>query len=141
MELVEEIMNDVFRKIHIKGFPFDAVIHEFTEIDKGETPHDHPFSFTSHVLFGSYVETRYFINPDGSWCCKVFHRQEGDSFTVEADCIHKIIALPQGVCYTMIRPMQWNKEPGFYRFNDNGILYRQWNQDEFTPYKPALINE
>ena len=134
MQLVEEIMSDEFRKYHLKGLPFDAVLHEFVSIDKGDA-HDHPFNFRTHILYGSYVEMRYFINPDGSWYARSFHRKEGDSFIVGADCIHRIIELPEGACYTMIRPMEWNKQPCFYRFTDNGVLYRQWNESEFIPYK------
>jgi hypothetical protein len=79
----EEIMSDEFRKLHLMGLPFDAVIHEFVAVDKGD-PHCHPFSFRTHILYGSYVELRYFINPDGTWYGRSFHRKEGDSFIVNA---------------------------------------------------------
>lgn len=36
-----EKMNAVFTKHHLKGLPFDAVIHHFSEKDQHEHIHDH----------------------------------------------------------------------------------------------------
>ncbi len=124
-------MNAVFLKYHLKGLPFDAVIHHFSEKDQNEHIHDHPFSFTSHILKGSYVERIYEISADGSYTSSIHQREEGSSHYVSADTIHEIIDLPEGECFTLIRPQQWEKEAFFYKFED-GIAYRRrWNQRKF----------
>ena len=126
MEITEEKMSDVFTKYHLKGFPFDAVIHKFTEPDTGDA-HCHPFGFTTHILKGSYVERVYDL--DGMYY--EYKRKQGTSHFVEAATIHKIIDLPDGECWTIITPRAWEKEPCFWKF-ENGVAYkRQWNETEF----------
>lgn len=132
MEFNVEKMNDVFTKYHIKGLPFDAVIHHFSAKDKNEHIHDHPFGFTSHVLHGSYVERIYTLDSDNkTWYVKEVHRRKGESHFVPANLIHEIIDLPEGECYTLITPQPWEKEVCFYRFENGKIFRRKWNETEF----------
>jgi hypothetical protein len=127
----KEKMNAVFMKYHLKGLPFDAVIHHFSEKDKNEHIHDHPFSFTSHILKGSYVERIYEISEDGTYTSSIHRREEGSSHFVPASTIHEITELPEGECFTLIRPGQWEKETFFYRFEDGKAYRRKWNQRKF----------
>ncbi|MCD9856656.1 hypothetical protein LUD75_18175 [Epilithonimonas sp. JDS] len=131
IKIKREKMNAVFTKHHLRGLPFDAVIHHFSEKDQHEHIHDHPFSFTTHILKGSYIERIYEINEDGSYTATVHHREEGTTHLVSAHTIHEIIELPDGECFTLIRPNEKVKEPSFYRFEDGKVFKRQWNQRKF----------
>ncbi len=126
-----EKMNAVFTKHHLRGLPFDAVIHHFSAKDQNEHIHDHPFSFTTHILKGSYVERIYEIFEDGTYQSSVFHRKEGSSHFVSANTIHEIIEIPEGECFTLIRPNEKEKETCFYRFEEGKIFRRLWNQRKF----------
>lgn len=126
-------MNEVFTKHHLKGLPFDAVIHHFSEKDLNEHIHDHPFSFTTHILQGSYVERIYVIAEDGSYTTSEHHRKESTLHFVPANTIHEIIDLPEGECFTLIKPNGWEKETYFYRFEDGKAYRRKRNQRKFRP--------
>jgi len=134
MNLREEKMSDEFKKYHVENSRLKAVFHEFTAPDKGG-PHCHPFRFKSFVLQGSYVEKVYVINPNGLFVSFSIERKEGDSFYIEADHIHEIVSIPEGVCYTMIRPEKKVKESKFWKFEGNKIFHRQWNETEFKLYE------
>jgi len=126
MEIRNEKMSDEFEKHHIEGLPFSAVIHHFTAPDKAGA-HDHPFGFTTHILKGSYVERRY--SKEGRYVD--LHRKQGSSHNVDSTTIHEIIALPDGDCYTIITPGQWEREPGFWKFENGKAYFKQWNESEF----------
>lgn len=128
----KEQMSDEFTKYHLEGLPFNAVLHHIKE-DNGDY-HDHPFGFTTTVLYGSYKEEMYLKNPHGVWCSRFEWRHEGDTFFVDFDHIHKIVSTSKGGCYTIIRPLEFQQEPGFYKFKDGQAFYRQWNETEFKPY-------
>lgn len=127
----EERMSDEFLKTHVKGLPFDAVIHQFSAPDKGLLPHDHPYSFTSHVLHGGYVERVYLIDGGGGWRSELVHRPPGSVHFVLATHIHEIIELPKGDCHTLIIPGKKVRESRFWLFEENQIRSRAWNQEEF----------
>jgi len=111
--------------------PFDAVIHQFNEPDQGD-PHDHPFSFTTHILSGGYKEIIYTIHPNGKYSTEYVERKPGTSHKVKATDIHKIVSLPNGPCYTLILPSPWERKPGFWRFEYSGAKFRTWDQPEFN---------
>lgn len=127
-------MNNVFIKTHLLGMPFSAVIHRFKAVEEGDA-HDHPFAFTSTILYGGYTEQIFFLTDEGHWDTKIVERKPGDTFRVEATCIHKIIALPQGECYTIILPEVKVRETHFWRFNEQGVSCRLWNKRIFRPFK------
>ena len=131
----KEKMNEVFMKHHLRGLPFDAVIHHFSAKDNNEHIHDHPFSFTTHILKGSYVERIYEISDDGSFTSSVHHRKENSCHFVSASTIHEIIDLPEGECYTLILPGRPEKDTFFYRFEDGRAFVRKWNQRKFRPFE------
>lgn len=133
IRIKREKMNDVFTKHHLKGLPFDAVIHHFSAKDINEHIHDHPFSFTTHILKGSYVERIYKIAEDGTYSTSEHHREESTSHFVAADTIHEIIDLPDGECFTLIKPSRWEKEIYFYQFENGKAFKRKKNQRIFRP--------
>jgi hypothetical protein len=136
-----EQMNEIFTKYHLnqhgeQPWPFRPVIHHFKGPDVGN-PHDHPWSFTTFILAGGYVEEVYTIAEDGSWSMEVHHRRPGSSHHVQATHIHRIIELPEGECWTMVISGPNEREPHFWKFNDKGIYnrpwfrrtYRRWNRE------------
>lgn len=126
-----EQMSDIFTKYHLRNLPFNAVIHKFTEPDKGD-PHNHPFSFTTHILKGSYIERIWTPEYNGKWVFADFHRTEGTVQHVRAHRVHQIISLPDGDCYTLILPGKWERKSGFWRFDESGAKFREWDQPEFN---------
>lgn len=143
MSYTIEQMSAEFTKHHLNPdgaapWPFRPVLHHFTAPDKGG-PHDHPWGFTSFVLHGSYVEKVYTPQPDGTWTTEMIHRRAGTAHTVVATHIHELVYLPDGECWTMVLAQPWERESRFWRFDENGIASRAWNEAEFTPVekKPA----
>lgn len=138
----KEEMNNVFTK-HVADFEENdsrhIAIHHFTGL--APIPHDHPFGFRSTILKGSYIERVYHINPDGSFRTEDVHRQEGSSHYVPASCIHEIISLPDGDCWTLTVLEPHQREWRFWDFREDGIYSRQHNEEEFTPYKTIILQE
>lgn len=126
-----EIMSNEFTKYHIQGLPFPGSFHHFTGTDKAG-PHDHPFSFTTYILSGGYVERIYTVE-DGVWGSHTRERKPGTAHKVEAECIHEIIELPKGECWTLIIPGPHVRTTRYWRFNENGISFREWYEKDFTP--------
>ncbi len=84
-------MSDDFTKYLLKikdknGGLFQPVIHHFTDIDKGENPHDHPWGFTTHILKGSYIEKVYHI-VEGKWFTETIFREQGTAHKVITDLL------------------------------------------------------
>lgn len=136
-----EELNEIFTKYHLRGMPFDAVIHHIKEGDKGDF-HDHPFDFTTHILKGWYVEE---IASDrdarmyGQWfSTRTWNRNIDDTFHVKAETIHRITEVSREGCWTIIKPLQAARlKSGFWRPGpDNTVLYRPWDEPDFKPYKP-----
>jgi len=136
----EEKMSAEFTKWKILGLPFDAVLHHFTDSDKG-LPHDHPFGFHSKILFGGYTEMVYHLNPDGTWNSEMFVRRPHDSFFVAATHIHEIIVLPWGDCYTLVQPQEKTRESRFWNFDNDQAASRAWNEKEFKPYNKSTYEK
>ncbi|RYD50949.1 MAG: hypothetical protein EOP52_11100 [Sphingobacteriales bacterium] len=127
----QEKMRRGFEKFHIRGLPFNAVIHTFSVTDNGVI-HDHPFAFTTHILKGSYIERIYQgVDASGTVLFEEIKRETGSSHRVEASCIHELIALPDGDCWTIITPENWEREPGFWKFDQQGGWFRQHNKRKF----------
>ncbi|HXG85966.1 MAG TPA: hypothetical protein VNI84_18235 [Pyrinomonadaceae bacterium] len=130
LTISEEKMSGEFTKQHLKGLPFGAVIHHFTAQDTG-SPHDHPFSFTSHILSGGYIEKVFHVDEDGKWTSEWIDRKPGTVHTVEATHIHQITDLPEGECYTLIIPKEKVREPRFWKFDENGSQSRAWYEGDY----------
>lgn len=138
-----ERMSDELTKYHISNgedtpWPFTPVFHHFTGPDTGG-PHDHPFGFRVFVIAGGYKERMWVPNPmrNGTYMPVTLSRLPGDSFKVPADCIHEIVSLPWGECWTMILPEERVRETHFYMFDMFGnAKRRRWDEFEYKPFDP-----
>lgn len=119
-----EVMSDGFSKWHLRD---GLVLHRFTAPDDGE-PHDHPWAFTTQILSGGYVEEVYSLMPEGGWTMSLHYRWPGETHRVEAQTIHRIVSLPEGECWTLIRPEAWEQQPGFWRLRHGVAERRVWNE-------------
>ena len=111
-----EKMSDIFMKYHLGNLPFAAVIHEFKEAEPLDAlAHNHPFSFTTFIMHGWYVERIWYRqNPNTKWRYYDVKREEGRAYTVDASRIHQIIDMSKGGCYTMMIPQGEKTDWGFY---------------------------
>lgn len=131
MQIREEAMGPHMMKFHVEGLPFGAVFHRFTAPDSGD-PHDHPWSFRSVILSGNYVEEVFSLDGE---CVNTIVRKTGDGHHVPADRIHRIIALPEGECWTLIIPEPGPpRTSGFYRWEGGRMLHRFWHETEFSDW-------
>lgn len=129
-EFHHERMNDVFEKWHIVGLPFPAAFHHFTGPDEGDF-HDHPWGFTSHIIAGGYIEE--VMNPTAhGYYRSVIERAAGTVHRVEANHIHRIVALTAPECWTLVLPGHWERQPRFWREIDGFWRSRQWDEREFV---------
>ncbi|WP_267597206.1 hypothetical protein [Chryseobacterium sp. CY350] len=62
---------------------------------------------------------------------QIITEKEGTTHFVPAKTIHEILELPDGECFTLIKPYQKEKETFFYRFEDGKVFRRKWNQRKF----------
>ena len=133
-----EEMSPVFTKLHLEGLPFAAVLHRFSDIDRGD-PHDHPWPFRSTILSGGYVEQVY--HPKAG-LVETVERKPGDSFDIGAGHIHRIVDLPAGECWTLIQPLGLKEqEPGFYQFREDGVWQRRWNEPEWSRHGAGSVTQ
>lgn len=131
-----ERMSPAFDKWHVEGLPFPAVFHRFTAPDMGD-PHDHPWPFRTTILRGTYNEEVF--HPDGS--SYRLHHPEGSSFIIEGSHVHRITALEDGECWTLIQPLgPKEREPGFWRWIDGRAERRAWNGDWQPVTIPAALD-
>lgn len=126
---LHEAMGPHFDKWHINGLPFPLVLHRFTAPDHGD-PHDHPWGFRSVIERGSYVEEEF---DRFTGRAVVIKRCQGDSFFVPMMRIHRIVDLPQGECWTTIRPDVGGptQKSGFWRFEDGKVWHRHWDSPDW----------
>ena len=127
-DIRHEPMSPIFDKWHLGH---GLVLHRFAAPDTGP-PHDHPFSFISHVIRGGYVEAVY--ADDGS--CERVERKPGDQFLIGPNHIHRIVDLLNGECWTVIE-VQGEKihEPGFYEWRHGEMWSRRWFEEDFRPHR------
>lgn len=120
-----EQISDEFTKYILelrgKDEPFYPAIHHFTNPDKGG-PHDHPWSFTTHILKGGYIERVYYVKEDGSYISEVFHRRPGTVHTFLSTHLHEIIHLPEGECWTLVIANEPERDWYFWEFDGNGKM-------------------
>ena len=120
-----EVMGPHFTKYHLSDH---GVIHKFTERDVVK-PHNHPFGFTTEILWGRYAEELYVPNPDGT--VSTFQKVWGPGTThrVEKGTIHLLVDLPDGECWTHVSP-DADREPwGFYDFRPDGVWFQKPGQE------------
>jgi len=105
-----------FEKWHVRGLPFHIAFHVISKPDFGLV-HDHLTDIRIMILQGSYWERVYTVNEDMSWSYEDFHRKAGEVRDIKATCIHEILSLPDGPCYTQIMPGPIVHEWGFWNFD------------------------
>lgn len=121
-----EDMNGHFKKIFIEesGRPF----HYFSSAGD-EFAHDHPYSMTSHVVIGGYVEEVYTIEQGGKWSMQLYERLPGTSHRIQARHVHRIVRLLGDHCLTHIEPGPPEIAWSFYRFDEEGA-WRRFPEDD-----------
>lgn len=129
-----EDMGPHMRKYYLSD---ERVVHRFTAPDTGDA-HDHPFPFNSTILYGCFMDKRFIPVADGRPNIRFYTRSAGNTYRVEADTIHLVSKLLSDECWTIISPEQKVQEPGFYKWDNEGMHYRQWNKDFHlvTPKQP-----
>ena len=123
-----ERMGSHFTKYHLGS---GKLLHHFTAAED-EHYHDHPFNFTSTILSGGYVEEVGEVCGDGTLALVTLERLPGTTHEVNAGTIHKLTGLLSGECWTLVEVGDWEREPGFYRADENGVWHRFWFDQEWT---------
>lgn len=131
MTVTYERMADFFHKLHLGD---GTVLHVFTDADRGD-PHDHPWTFTSEVLAGGYVEEVYDVETG---MVRIIERRAGDGpFVVPFYKVHRIVKLLEPVTITRIRPGAFKQQPGFWQFRPEGSFRRQHDSAEWVKVSKA----
>ena len=123
-------------KLHMTIGKFPISLHHFTGPDI-DGPHDHPLSFTTTILRGSYVEEVWVRDNATGWYPVKIHRRAGESHMVHAETIHRISELPEGECITSV---EWHedlaprRQTRFWRFDHGNPFSRQWDERKFVPF-------
>lgn len=113
--------------------PGIPAMHHMRSADPDGEFHDPPFAMISFVLFGGYVEE--VLSPVGA--TRFRQHERGDRFLIPAKHIHRIVELPEGECWTITLPLEFEQEWSLYQQRNDGIYKRFHNQDEWTRYEAA----
>lgn len=125
-----EVMNKKMTKFHLGG---GKVLHKFTGAGDEEF-HDHPWPFRSSILSGGYEEEIAELLPDGTVALAKVIRAAGTTHSNKAGTVHRILRLLTMTeeVWTLIEPGDQERKPGFYKFDDEGIWHRYWDQRYWT---------
>ncbi len=93
----------------------------------------YPWSFETEILDGGYVEEVFNLDPGGGWRSELVHRLPGETYHVDAAHIHRIVELPTGECWTLVRAGPHTRETRFWRFRDI-IQSRAWHERRWTRF-------
>ena len=131
MLVTTESMSAIFTKYYFQLGKFPITLHHFTAPDASD-PHDHPYGFTATVIAGGYMEERWHSSSRG-WGYEMYRRHAGDTFTVAATDIHRIVELSEGECVTAIR---WHdevprRESKVWQFTNGKAQWRFWWSEEW----------
>lgn len=129
-----ERMSPAFVKFHLDD---GRVLHRFTRPEPDACPHDHPWRFETTILSGGYVEEVFTFRPDGSWQCERIERPPGSHHHISADHIHRIVALPNGEAWTIVRSGPSERKTLFWRFG-HIVQRRAWNARRWSLYRPPV---
>ena len=119
-----ERMSPAFTKYHLSD---GRALHRFRREEPHATPHDHPWSFETEILAGGYVDEVFHIEPDGTWRSEFVERLPGTVHHVDATHIHRIVGLPHGECWTIVKSGHHQRQTRFWRFGDV-VQSRAWNE-------------
>ena len=128
-------MSRAFVKYHLDDH---RVLHRFTRSEPHAHPHDHPWPFETTIVAGGYIEEVFELYTDGSWHSKLVSRPTGTVHLIEASHIHRLVALPEGECWTLVRAGQQERQVRFWRFGDV-VRFCPWNARRWSVYLPRVI--
>jgi hypothetical protein len=131
-----ERMSPAFIKYHLDD---GGALHRFVRPEPHADPHDHPWSFETTILSGGYLEEVFTFKPDGSWRSACVEREPGSRHWIEASHIHRIVALPLGECWTLVRAGPHERKTMFWRFGDT-VQHRAWNARRWSHYQSAIAD-
>ncbi len=80
---------------------FAVYLHKFERGDEDDCPHDHPWDFTSVVLWGGYREEAYVATSYGSEIWANGWRRIGSIGKRAAEHLHRVRE-PFGPCWTLV---------------------------------------
>ena len=127
-----ERMSPAFVKYHLDD---GRALHRFTRPEPFANPHDHPWSFDTHIVAGGYVEEVFTFRPDGGWQSELIERLPGTTHHITADHIHRIVALPAEESWTLVRAGPNERMTHFWRFGDS-VHHRAWNRRRWVIHRP-----
>lgn len=79
-----------------------AMLHYVAAPDAGP-PHCHPCEMESHILQGGYYERRFRLEPTGAVRpYRVTLRLAGEVYFIQAPCIHQVLELAGGPCWSLV---------------------------------------
>ena len=123
-----ERMSRAFTKYHLDD---GRALHRFRLAEPQADPHDHPWGFETAIVDGGYVEQVFQVAPDGSWRSDLVPRRPGTVHQVWAAHIHRIVDLPTGECWTVVRAGPNERETRFWRFGDD-VRSRAWHERRWS---------
>lgn len=126
-----ERMSRAFTKYHLAD---GRALHRFRLEEPHATPHDHPWPFETTILAGGYVEEVFHVAADGTWRSEHIHRLPGQTYRIEATHIHRIVGLPDGECWTLVRAGPHERSTRFWRFGDV-VQSRAWNRRNWVRHR------
>jgi hypothetical protein len=98
-----ELAGELYMRRWFPGPGLSARVHEILASDPHRDLHDHPWDFTSTILFGSYRD----ITPEGE---RTFG--PGDVIERRATDLHRLVVL-DGPVWTMVRTGPFRRRWGF----------------------------
>lgn len=84
------------------------------------------------------MEEVFTFRPDGSWQSILVERVSGSRHWIEASHIHRIVSLPQGESWTIVRAGPHQRKTFFWRFGDT-VQHRAWNVRRWSNYRPPVM--
>ncbi|QYE33356.1 hypothetical protein KZX46_00730 (plasmid) [Polymorphobacter sp. PAMC 29334] len=123
-----ERLTPAFIKYHLNN---GQTLHHFRREEPRANPHDHPWGFETEILTGGYVEEVFHALPGGGWNSELVHRAPGTVHQIEARHIHRIVALPAGDCWTLVRAGPSERSVRFWKFGAT-IKSRAHNRRRFV---------
>lgn len=126
-----ERMSRAFTKYHLDD---GRVLHRFKAEEPHATPHDHPWSFDTEILDGGYVDEVFQLDEAGGWHSELVERLPGTTHHVAATHIHRIVALPTGECWTLVRAGRHCRQTRFWRFGET-VQSRAWNVRKWVSHQ------
>ena len=134
--LVKEIVSKEgvvhFRRYRLLDTPWLRIyIHNLLVSDEDKHMHNHPWSFFTLLLKGSYEQLFYIKSKVGADCGGTIKMYERDSFTMGKNAYHKI---------TLLTPTAWTLFFAYGKKSSWGYLLDDKSHIDFKDYR-SLKND